>query len=67
MDPPHVAKHIFGDQMGPNVQKAIPFCNPPHQGLKIAGVLQNVFEKKIGLAGGRGVAFQGLRAVGHVL
>ena len=38
VDLPHVPKHAFGDQMGPNVQKAMPFCNPPHQGLKNCGL-----------------------------
>ena len=28
VDLPHVAKHAFGDQMGPNVQKAMPFDSP---------------------------------------
>ena len=27
---PHVAKHAFGDQMGPNVQKAMPFGGRAH-------------------------------------
>ena len=34
MNPPHVAKHAFGDQIGQNVQKAMPFGIPLHQGLK---------------------------------
>ena len=28
VDLPHVAKHAFGDQMGPSVQKAMPFGSP---------------------------------------
>ena len=40
---PHVAKHAFGDQMGPNVQKAMPFGSPPHQGLKNCGRSQKIF------------------------
>ena len=36
MNLPHVAKHAFGDQMGPNVQNPMPFGSLPHQGLKIA-------------------------------
>ena len=37
---PHVAKHAFGEQMGANVQKAMPIGSPSHQGLKIAGFLK---------------------------
>ena len=40
---PHVAKHAFGDQMGPNMQKAMPFGSPPHQGLKNCGLSQKMF------------------------
>ena len=40
VDLPHVAKHAFGDQMGPNMQKAMPFGSPPHQGLKNCGLSQ---------------------------
>ena len=35
---PHVAKHAFGDQMGPNMQKAMLFGSPPHQGLNNCGI-----------------------------
>ena len=31
---PHLTEHAFGDQMGTNVQKAMPFGSPPHQGQK---------------------------------
>jgi hypothetical protein len=31
---PHVAKHAFGNQMGTNMQKPMPFDSPPPQGLK---------------------------------
>ena len=34
MNLPHVAKHAVGDQIGPNIPKAMPFGSPPHQGLK---------------------------------
>ena len=40
---PHVAKHAFGDQMGPNVQKAMPPGSPSHQGLKNSRVSQKIF------------------------
>ena len=36
---PHVAKYTFGNQMGPNVQKAMPFGSLPHQGLKNCDIL----------------------------
>ena len=29
MNLPHAAKHAFGDQIGPDVQKAMPFGSPP--------------------------------------
>jgi hypothetical protein len=35
---PHVAKHAFGDQMGPNVQNSMPFGSLPYQGLKNCGL-----------------------------
>ena len=38
MNLPNVAKHAFGDQMGPNMQKAMPVGSPPHQGLKSCGL-----------------------------
>ena len=31
---PHAAKCALGGKMGPNMQKAIPCCSSPHQGLK---------------------------------
>ena len=34
MDLPHLAKRAFRDQMGPNLQKAMPFGSPPYRGLK---------------------------------
>ena len=41
---PHVAKHAFGDQMGPNVQKHMAFGSPSHQGPKNCGLSQkNIF------------------------
>ena len=36
----HVAKHAFGDQTGPNMQNAMSFCSPPHQGQKNCGLSQ---------------------------
>ena len=60
---PHVAKHAFGDQMAPNVQKAMPFGSPPHQGLKIRGLSPKHFFSTLFRAH-RG-AFRGLRA-GHI-
>jgi hypothetical protein len=39
---PHVAKHAFGDQMGPNVQKPMPLGSPHHQGQKNYGLSQNI-------------------------
>ena len=60
MDLPHVAKHAFGEQMGPNMQKVMPFGSPPHQGLKIADFLIKIF-----LFGPQG-DFCSLRAVGHI-
>ena len=38
MNLPHVAKHAFGDQMGPNVQNPMPFGSLPYQGLKNCGL-----------------------------
>ena len=44
MDLPHAAKRAFRDQMGPNVQKAMPFGSPPYQGLKNYDLSQkNIF------------------------
>ena len=41
---PHEAKHAFGDQMGPNMQRAMLLGSPPHQGLKNCGLCQkNIF------------------------
>ena len=41
---PHVCKHAFGDQTGPNVQKPMPFGSLPYQGLKNCGLSQqNIF------------------------
>ena len=40
-DLPHVAKHAFGSQMGPNMQKVIQLGSPPHQGL--GGLSQKIF------------------------
>ena len=37
MDLPHLAKHAFRDQIGPNVQKAMLLGSPSHQGLKNCG------------------------------
>jgi len=31
VDLPHVAKRAFGDEMGTNMQKAMPFGRPPYQ------------------------------------
>ena len=40
----HVAKHASGDQMGPNVQKAMPFGSPLIEDRKIANFLKkNIF------------------------
>ena len=36
---PHVAKRAFGNQMGPNVQKAMPSGSLSHQGPKNCGLL----------------------------
>ena len=41
VDLPHVAKHAFGGQMGPKMQKAMPFGSPHHQGQKNCGLPQN--------------------------
>ena len=41
MNLPHVAKRAFGDQMGPNMQKAMPPGSPSHQGLKNCGNFYN--------------------------
>ena len=40
---PHVAKHAFGDQMGPNVQNPMPFGSLPYQGLKNCELSQKIF------------------------
>ena len=40
---PHLAKHAFGDRIGPNVQKTMLLGSPPHQGLKIADFLKKKF------------------------
>ena len=61
---PHVAKHAFGDQMGPNVQKVMPFGSPPHQGLKKCGLFQKKLYFRLFMA--YQAAFRGLRAVGHI-
>ena len=34
MDLPRLAQHAFRDQIGPNVQEAMLFGSPSHQGLK---------------------------------
>ena len=39
----HVAKHAVGDQMGHNVQKAMPAGSPPHQGQKSCGLSKKMF------------------------
>ena len=43
VDLPHVAKHALGDQMGPEMQKAMQFGSPPHQGLRNCGLSQKYF------------------------
>ena len=43
VDLPHLAKRVFRDQIGPNVQKAMPFGSPSHQGLKNCGFSQKIF------------------------
>ena len=63
---PHVAKHAFGDQMGPNVQKPMPFGSPPHQGLKNCGLSQKIFLFFDLFRAHRG-DFCGFRAAGHIL
>ena len=40
---PHVAKRAFGGQIGPNVQKAMPFGSPPYHGLKNCELSQFFF------------------------
>ena len=62
VDLPRVAKHAFNEQMGPYVQKAMPFGSPPHQGQKIADFLISFFDL---FRAHRG-AFRGLRAAGHI-
>ena len=49
---PHVAKHAFGDQMGPNVQKEMPFGSPPHQGPKNCGLSKKIYILFFNLFGG---------------
>ena len=41
VDLPHAAKLAFGNQMGPNVQKAMPPGSPSHQGPKNCGLSQS--------------------------
>ena len=43
VDLPPVAKRAFGDQMGFNVQKAMPLGSPHHQGQKNCGLSQKMF------------------------
>ena len=43
VDLSHVAKNAFGNQMGPNVQKAMPAGSPAHQGLTNCGLSQKIF------------------------
>ena len=43
MDLPHLAKRVFRDQIGPNVQKAMLLGSPSHQGLKNCGLSQFFF------------------------
>ena len=43
MDLPHLAKRVFRDQIGPNVQKAMLLGSPSHQGLKNCGLSQKIF------------------------
>jgi hypothetical protein len=43
LDLPHLAKRAFGDQMGPNVQKAMPPRSLLHQGLKNCELSQFFF------------------------
>ena len=43
MDLPHLAKRVFRDQIGPNVQKAMLLGSPSHQGLKNCGFPQKYF------------------------
>ena len=43
VDVPHLAKHAFRDQIGPNVQKAMLPGSPSHQGLKNCGFSQKYF------------------------
>ena len=47
MNLPHVAKHTFSDQMGPNVQKPMPLGSPSHQGPKNCELSQNIFFEKL--------------------
>ena len=66
MNLPHLAKRIFGDQMGPNVQKAMPFGSPPHQGLKNCNLSQQNYFFSTLFRGQRGI-FCGFSAAGHTL
>ena len=48
---PHVAKHAFGDQMGPNMQKAMPFGSPPQRGLNVRTFKKKYFRPSLGPTG----------------
>ena len=43
VDLPHLAKRVFRDQIGPNVQKAMLLGSPSHQGLKNCGLSHKIF------------------------
>ena len=63
VDLPHVAKHALGDQMGPEMQKAMQFGSPPHQGLRNCGLSQKYFLTLFGACRGN---FRSSRAVGRI-
>ena len=67
VDLPHLAKRVFRDQIGPNVQKAMLLGSPSHQGLKNCGFSQKYFFSFLTIFLSFGDFFCRFLAVGHIL